>query len=756
MRLRSVVAGLALAAVSLSITAAPAPAETGPLPAKTAAEIAARTAAKSLSGTAAKAPAKTAAESLSETAARAPAKAAAEILSGTAAQALSRTAAKSLSEAVATTLSKTAAHAEPVQPVPPAPGTAGCDPVAGAECLLPFPNDWFTTRARTRTGLRVNLAAEAMPRNTAGVPVDPAQWNAADGFSPGSMLLAHVPGIDLGRTGAAPVTDIGWSLRRDAPVVIVDTRTGERWPYWAELDANAADPARRALIVRPARNFREGHRYAVALRGLKDATGRDIPAPETFARLLGDDLPARDPLATRQRALRRTVEDLGRAGVDAEGLYLAWDFTVASDQGIAGPVLAMRDRTLRSLRGRSPEFTVGSVTDFTPEQDPGIAREVSGEISVPNHLDKPGGPPGSSLNRGPDGMPRPLGDTLKAQYQCEIPRSAFRRPARAALYGHGLLGRATEVRAANVRAMAAEHGFVFCATKWIGMAEEDVQHVAGVFADLSRFGTVTDRLQQSLLNFVLLGRAMTAKDGFAGHDAFQDGHGRALIDRRAGLAYDGNSQGAIAGGALVAVSPDVRNAVLGVPGMNYSTLLNRSVDFQPFQRLMDAAYPDRLTQQVCFALMQMLWDRAETNGYAQHLTDDPLPGSPRHRVLLHAAFGDHQVATVTAEVEARTIGARVHRPALAEGRSPDVVPFWGLRALPREPYEGSALVVWDSGTPAPPTENVPPLGPQYGHDPHEDPRNDVRARAQKAHFLRDGLVVDVCGDAPCATLPAQD
>ncbi|MEV4249801.1 hypothetical protein AB0J63_41105 [Streptosporangium canum] len=644
-----------------------------------------------------------------------------------------------------------AGHATPA-PSPP----GGCDPIAGAECLLPFPNDWFTTGARTRTGLRVNLSAEAMPRNAAGVPIDPAQWNAADGFSPGSMLLAHLPGVDLTRTGAAPVTDIGWSLRRDAPIVIVDTRTGERWPYWAELDAGAADPARQALVIRPAKNFQEGHRYAVALRGLKNAAGEDLPAPETFTRLLAGDLPAGDPLAGRQHALHRTLGDLSRAGVDAGGLQLAWDFTVASEQGIAGPVLTMRDRALRTLRGRSPKFTVTSVTDLAPEQDPDIAREVSGEILVPNYLDKPGGPPGSNLNRGPDGLPRPLGDTVKAHYQCEIPRSAFRRPAHPSLYGHGLLGKATEVRARNVRAMAGEHGFVFCATKWIGMSDEDVQHVASVFGDLSRFGTVTDRLQQSLLNFVLLGRAMITRDGFAGHAAFQDGRGRSLIDLRADLAYDGNSQGAITGGALVAVSPDVRNAVLGVPGMNYSTLLNRSVDFQPFQRLMDGAYPDRLTQQICFALMQMLWDRAETDGYAQHLTDDPLAGSPRHRVLLHVAFGDHQVSTVTAEVEARTVGARIRQPALAAGRGPDLAPYWGLRSMPRRPYAGSALVVWDSGAPAPPVTNTPPLGPEYGRDPHEDPRHDPAARVQKAHFLRDGLVVDVCGDAPCAADPVGD
>ncbi|MGV9771675.1 hypothetical protein [Streptosporangium sp. NPDC003464] len=638
---------------------------------------------------------------------------------------------------------------------PPPPSAGGCDPVAGPECLLPFPNDWFTETARTRTGVRVTLSAEAMPRNAAGTPIDPARWNGADGFSPGSMLLAHVPGLDLAKTGAAPVTDIGWSLRNDAPIVIVDTRTGESWPYWAELDAGTADPARQALIVRPAKNFREGHRYAVALRRLKDAAGQELPVPQTFARLLGEELPAGDPLAARQHALHRTLADLARAGVDTEGLHLAWDFTVASEQGIAGPVLTMRDQALRGLRGRSPKFTVSSVTDLTPEQDPSIAREVTGEILVPNYLDRPGGPPGSNLNRGPDGLPRPLGDTVKAQYQCEIPRSAFRRPAHPALYGHGLLGKATEVRARNVRAMAGEHGFAFCATKWIGMSDEDVQHVAGVFGDLSRFGTVTDRLQQSLLNFVLLGRAMLTRDGFAGHVAFQDGRGRSLIDRRADLAYDGNSQGAIAGGALVAVSPDVRNAVLGVPGMNYSTLLNRSVDFQPFQRLMDGAYPDRLTQQVCFALMQMLWDRAETDGYAQHLADDPLPGSPRHRVLLHVAFGDHQVSTVTAEVEARTVGARVRQPAVAAGRSPDLAPYWGIRSMPRRPYAGSAMVVWDSGAPATPAANLPPLGPQYGRDPHEDPRNDPRARVQKAHFLRDGLVVDVCGDAPCTAGPAE-
>ncbi|MCP9954730.1 hypothetical protein LUX33_44330 [Actinomadura madurae] len=295
--------------------------------------------------------------------------------------------------------------------------------------------------------------------------------------------------------------------------------------------------------------------------------------------------------------------------------------------------------------------------------------------------------------------------------------------------------------------MASEHGFVFCATKWIGMADEDVPNVVSALADLTRFRTVADRLQQSLVNFIFLGRAMTR--GFAGHKAFQSDAGAPLIDTGAPLTFDGNSQGGIMGGALTAVSPDIRRAVLGVPAMNYSTLLNRSADFPQYARVLDLFYPDRLDQQIGIALIQMLWDRGEADGYAWHMTDDPLPGTPAHRVLMHVAFGDHQVAPVAAEVEARTIGARVHAPVVTPGRSPDKVPYWGIPTFGAS-HEGSAMVVWDSGSPVPPLTNTPPTS---GRDPHSDPRNDAGARRQKATFLTTGTVVDACGGGPCVITP---
>jgi hypothetical protein len=619
----------------------------------------------------------------------------------------------------------------------------GCDPIDPAACLLPFPNDWYTVAdGGTPTGRRVRLRTTI--KNALGVPVAPGEWNRADGFSPGSMLLSRVPGIDLARTGAAPVTDIGASLREDAPIVIVDTATGERWPYWAELDAGA--PAdRQALIIRPARNLREGHHYAVALRNLRDASGNPIGPNPAFARILGPDLPAADPLARRQRDERRVLAALQANGVGRDGLYLAWDFTVASRQSLAGPVLHMRDDALRGLGDRSPSFLVTEVKD---DVDDKIAREVKGIVWAPSYLDQYGGLPGSSLHRGGDGMPSRLpGNSQAVPFQCEIPRSAQTRPARPALYGHGLLGSEGEVDAGNVKAMASEHGFMFCATKWIGMADEDVPNVVSALTDLTRFRTVADRLQQGLVNFIVLGRAMTR--GFAGDKAFQNDAGTPLIDTGAPLTFDGNSQGGIMGGALTAVSPDIRRAVLGVPAMNYSTLLNRSSDFPQYARVLDLFYPDKLDQQIGLALIQMLWDRGEADGYAWHMTDDPLPGTPSHRVLMHVAFGDHQVAPVAAEVEARTIGARVHAPVVTPGRNPDAVPYWGIPTFGAS-HDGSAMIVWDSGSPVPPLTNTPPTA---GRDPHSDPRDNADARRQKATFLTTGAVVDVCGGGPCVITP---
>lgn len=46
-------------------------------------------------------------------------------------------------------------------------------------------------------------------------------------------------------------------------------------------------------------------------------------------------------------------------------------------------------------------------------------------------------------------------------------------------------------------------------------------------------------------------------------------------------------------------------------------------------------HPNELERPLLLSMVQMLWDRGEPNGYAQHMTDRPYPNTPAHTVLLH-------------------------------------------------------------------------------------------------------------------------
>ena len=99
-------------------------------------------------------------------------------------------------------------------------------------------------------------------------------------------------------------------------------------------------------------------------------------------------------------------------------------------------------------------------------------------------------------------------------------------------------------------------------------------------------------------------------------------------------------------------------------------------------------------------------------------------------------------------VAARTMDVPIHRPVTADGRSRESDPGWGIESLDDDAR--SALVIWDSGSDPIPIEAVPP---RTSRDPHDDPRNDVEVRRQKAAFLFDGGLVDVCNGGPCMIEP---
>ena len=288
-----------------------------------------------------------------------------------------------------------------------------CDPLDPAHCLYPFPNDHFTQEVgdhqiggveRGGTGRRVNLNLLAMPRNIAGKPIDPLEWNRNDGFSPGQLLMTFIPdlGVETDNDGqplgpvrnAVPINDIGQFQDPNTAVIVIDTETGERHPIWVETDTNAgflfpperedfpndvetAGDPERALLVRPAVNFREGRRYVVALRNLENSDGNRIEAGGYFARCRdqGPDAFSLPALTERCQQLHDQVfPALTRemAIADNESLYLAWDFTVASTENNVARLRHMRDDAFASFHGDGNLDLplVGDVLDqLVPDED---------------------------------------------------------------------------------------------------------------------------------------------------------------------------------------------------------------------------------------------------------------------------------------------------------------------------------------------------------------------------------------------------
>jgi hypothetical protein len=609
--------------------------------------------------------------------------------------------------------------------------TVTCDVLILEKCLLPYPSSVFTRPdPNTSTGVRVAYELDAMPMNKDGVRVDPTEWNTLDGFSPGPMILAFFPaGIDAVASKLPPINDIERSLDADSPTVLIDAELGRRIPHFAELDAQASGPSTQTLIIRPAVRLRDGHQYIVAIRGLVGLDGQPIQAERPFQII-------RDGLATpvrvineRRASLEPILRTLPDAGIERASLLLAWDFVTASTEALTGRALALRDQGLAANGSGSPPFTVDKVEEDVNEH---ILRRVTGHFTVPLFMQS--ATPPTRYNLDAEGRPLQNG-TATAPFLVNIPRSAVAggvaHPARPVVYGHGLLGDNTEVNAGHLQAFSDRFNFVIGGTNWVGMSQEDVVPIIGFIGELSGFPALPDRLQQAVLNFILMGRLLIAPDGLVTHPAFQL-DGQPLIDTQE-LYYYGISQGGIEGGLYMALATDSVRGVLGVNAANYSILLQRSVDFSAFQTLLNPAYPDELDRQLLLGLIQQLWDRADPQGYLPHLIADPLPGTPAKKILMQVGLYDSQVTNIGSTIEARSLGI----PNLA----PSVLPLYGVPEM-SAPFDGSAFVLYDVNALVTPLTNTPPA---VENGVHEAVRRLDAAQLQIDAFLRpDGRIENFC------------
>ncbi len=662
-----------------------------------------------------------------------------------------------------------------------------CQPYSSTPCLFPFPDNRLTKPDHSSaTGLQLNLPQAAMPVNVLHTQVSAAPYNQNDGFSPGSAILLRIPQLEtqaaLNKTHAVGLLNMSAYKAKNAPIMVIDEKTGQRQMIYAQLDANATSAATRNLMILPGSSWQDGHTYIVVLRDLRNAGGRLISAPAWFEKLRdGKRLPASE----RSQATRyaNIFKVLGRAKVARDKtLYATWNFTVASTKELTGQLLAIRNAAFGQLgdtnlgdgqvQGTAPAFSFVPNASDTPTVR-GV-RFVTGTFQVPCYLQTCGDSATTGFTYTSTGLyatpTQTPGNVGTADFECAVPQTATpSNPARIVLYGHGLLGSMAEVTDTPATDLATGYNMVICASNWWGLAAPDQNFDTQAVSNLNLFPVMLDRLQQGVLNALFLGRLMDNSQGFASNPVFEQ-NGQSILNTGQ-LFYDGNSQGGIFGGITTAVSPDIRRAVLGVTGEDYANaLVQRSTDFGSpstvgsFSWLLWNQYADDNSARYTMTLdlMDQLWDRADPVGYTEGLGAHPFADTPSHSVLMDIAYGDHQVSMYAGAAEARSIGADAYEPggtpasALTPGggRTANANLFYGLAPVPTNgSYTGSAIEVWDSGpghTLNPPVGNLAPADTTTNVDPHEDPRLTPAAQQQISDFLQpSGTFVSTCAGQPC-------
>lgn len=623
-----------------------------------------------------------------------------------------------------------------------------CDPINPAECGFPYPsNVWRRADSTTPTGYHQFYGPTTLPQWAPNKNIDPTPWASKDGFSPGASMLLFWPDVSV--TGLPGVDSIQASTVKTSPTILMEYDTGALVPHWDELDDLATTPkGSQAFFIRPAIRLKDATRYIVAVRHVQTSEGAEIAAAPAF-QALRDNTASNDVSVGLRRSLYADLlAKLQAQGITTSDLQIAWDFTTSSQQSTTGDMVSMRDQALAVVGTAGPAYTITQVTD---NPNPYIRRRITGNMTVPLYMTNPAicsqgtpppgpGCPGSSINRAPDGKPAQNG-TASYPFLVQIPNSIVNLGTTGAIIqnAHGLLGDLTEGQDSYMAEICDREHYVEIAVNLEGFASDDADYVTNVIAgDLGQFQHVIDRIHQGYINELLAMRMMIGK---MSTDPQTMPNGTPTIDTTQRF-YRGDSQGGIGGGVYMAISTDVTRGLLDNTGAPYDLLLARSVDFSPFFLVLKGIYSDPAQLQLGINLIQQLWDNGEPDGYIPYITENMLPNTPSHNVLIHDALGDQQVTPLGAQFEARTLGAKNLSTVNRE--------IWGLTDAPGG-FTGNGYCEFNFWLPesqwgdlqAPPSASYP--------DPHDSLRQLNSAQDMADQFFRTGVVNQTCANGgPCA------
>ena len=559
----------------------------------------------------------------------------------------------------------------------------GCQPLlGGADCLLPFPSDFFLVPDPTLpSGSRVSLTGAARPRIDRGGLADLGAWRPIDGASRLPMPTAFFPADVSGSSLPGYFDDPAQSMTPGSAAVLIEASTGKLLPNFVDLDPRATSLDRQALVMHPLVGLAERTRYVVAFQNLKSADGSKVAPAEGFRRLR-DGRSRGDPvLEPLQRRFESDVFPvLQKAGLDRAGLQLAWDFTTGSDALISADLLRVRELTQAWLASHVPAVVVTEQLD-TPEPD--LWRRVRGTVEVPLFLVSD--QPGAGLQRGADGLIAQNG-TMQIPFLAQVPRVLRDAPgpATALGYGHGAFSTRDEALSQNPRDIATHARAVLFSIDWWGMSRPDTTNILDAIATRpTQALAFTDRVLQGMTNQVVFSAAIAGP--LRALPAFADAAGAPLYPAES-TRFLGISQGHILGGMLAAVHPGLTRVGLNAGGAGLSHALSRSRPLSGIFLLLEIKDP--LNRRRFESTLQPYFDRIDGAFWARYVLEQPLPGNAPRRILMQTGLGDVEVPNVASFLHARLLGLKQLQPA-----TPAV---YGLEPV-ASPTTESAAALYDMG-----------------------------------------------------------
>lgn len=608
-----------------------------------------------------------------------------------------------------------------------------CNPLGADGCLMPWPSAAYVVDdAATATGRRLALPIEAMPENIDRISVDPALYNRWDGFSAVGPILARFPG-GVSADGLPSYTDPDASLAAASPIVLVNLDTGERAPFFAEVDMNVADPAERTLIIRPLARLARGAHYGVGIRDtVRSASGGALPVSAGFEAARSGTAFPHPRFAAATAGFDALFTALETAGVPRAELVLAWDFYTASDASLR------HDMTEMVTQAKAAIGTNGANLSFAVDEeiDPGISyRRYLGHFQSPNFLTN-GEVDSSVLRRGADGTPTVMG-MRDANFAAIVPSCVADQPLPrpTVLFGHGLFGSAEDYLDDGFTIdLAEDFCFVVIAGDFIGLTMRQLALAPLAANDVNQVFWITDKLQQSIVDFISLEQLM--RGAMQTSEAFTY-DGEPVIDPSR-IYYLGGSLGGTMGNTFLAYDETIRRGVLAVPGGNWSLLFERSAAWTLLEGAARGAYPDPTLNQMLIALMGMAFEGVDPITVA---ADVPIADgeNPRH-VLLWMGMGDSLVTNIATEMIAREMNLPVTGPSVKQP--------WGL-TVTTEPQTSALTIIDEHREPLPSPFNMP----EDDNGTHSGCNRRAALLREAQLFLLDDEITHQCAvggnPAPC-------